>query len=99
MVHNYFTLGHGKGEHDGARAIIKRALTHYRAYYSEDHPEMLLVLYELAAIFFYQGLNGRSEKLLREILTRWKEVLGPEDPRILHVQRHCFVHRSPPSPG
>ena len=28
MIHNYFGSGHGKGEHDGAGAVIKRALTH-----------------------------------------------------------------------
>ena len=27
-MHNFFALGHGKGEHDGAGAVIKRTLTH-----------------------------------------------------------------------
>ena len=27
MQWNYFGSGHGKGEHDGAGAVIKRALT------------------------------------------------------------------------
>ena len=27
MMWNYFASGHGKGEHDGARAVIKRTLT------------------------------------------------------------------------
>ncbi len=28
MMHNFFASGHGKGEHDGAGAVIKRTLTH-----------------------------------------------------------------------
>ena len=28
MRWNFFGSGHGKGEHDGAGAVIKRALTH-----------------------------------------------------------------------
>ena len=28
MTHHFFGLGHGKGEHDGAGAVIKRHLTH-----------------------------------------------------------------------
>ena len=28
MRWNFFGFGHGKGEHDGAGAVIKRALTH-----------------------------------------------------------------------
>ena len=28
MMHNFSASGHGKGEHDGAGAVIKRTLTH-----------------------------------------------------------------------
>ena len=28
MMHNYSGSSHGKGEHDGVGAVIKRALTH-----------------------------------------------------------------------
>ncbi|MCO5562984.1 hypothetical protein L7F22_016620 [Adiantum nelumboides] len=55
MMHNYFGSSHGKGEHDGAGTVIKRALTHEQLKV-DGHP-----LYIAALVVNYLNLMNNTK--------------------------------------
>ena len=61
-VWSFFESGHGKGEHDGAGACIKRALRKHQMSYPEDHLDNAHDVVEWCKKHFASNVVGTSSR-------------------------------------
>jgi len=65
-----------------AQSLYERALHMYEAIVGSQHPEVALVLTNLAWLSYEQGSYQQAERLIMRALRMYEETLGPQHPDV-----------------
>ena len=74
MNWNFFCLGHGKGEHDGAGFFIKRALNHEQLKQHSIHLNCAGEVVSFLRMYLSTGATAMYDKQKREVNRVFWEV-------------------------